>query len=592
MKKSITWVSALIVAIGVIPAISPASAALRVPKTTWPVCKSVNDNYCVEGVSVTTPRGRTYPLSWVQSGVATPNVPAGSAFSPIFSVDQEGFVVDNNWWVDSSQLAAITSPNAEFIDLSDIAFWEIPAVGANWDANTQQYDLYITQSQLTQLVQCEALDLAQPIELPLDECYSSALAVHIDNQVRAVIWFQDYAKSFNTAEIAKTGTFVNGATLAATKQQPVVGTRYDKATGKFAQLEPLVIPESLQSSVIINGSTIAGSDLSAPETGVALASVVDYGRALTGRWTLANWELAGLGNLGYEGLFVDAKAANEFVNHPLIDIIPTINKSDNKTYLATQAGNNKYATHLDSDVTVSVTLRVGEIQPGVTIAVGTDITIDFDNSQNISRMKVSGNPVTVPLAAKASDCSGETGVSKANVRQLQALIFLESENSGFGVDGVSGEMYVGSNGVCSLSTPVWSEESKSFSWQVAAPHFAPDGVTENYGFYKAVIPFGDAALLWGLVRPEDAVTALDVTIQTEAGGSTAALANISAKNNKIIIDVSGFQYSRPKIKIALKKGWKPSTSMAKKSTITCVMGKSVKKITAVKPRCPKGYKKK
>ena len=31
---------------------------------------------------------------------------------------------------------------------------------------------------------------------------------------------------------------------------------------------------------------------------------------------------------------------------------------------------------------------------------------------------------------------------------------------------------------------------------------------------------------------------------------------------------------------------------AKKMTITCVKGKVVKKVTAVKPVCPKGYKKK
>ena len=35
-----------------------------------------------------------------------------------------------------------------------------------------------------------------------------------------------------------------------------------------------------------------------------------------------------------------------------------------------------------------------------------------------------------------------------------------------------------------------------------------------------------------------------------------------------------------------------SVSTAKKSTITCVKGSSVKKVTAVKPKCPSGYKKK
>jgi hypothetical protein len=31
---------------------------------------------------------------------------------------------------------------------------------------------------------------------------------------------------------------------------------------------------------------------------------------------------------------------------------------------------------------------------------------------------------------------------------------------------------------------------------------------------------------------------------------------------------------------------------SKKSTITCVKGKTVKKVTAFKPKCPKGFKKK
>jgi hypothetical protein len=191
------------------------------------------------------------------------------------------------------------------------------------------------------------------------------------------------------------------------------------------------------------------------------------------------------------------------------------------------------------------------------------------------------------------ECTGETGVSKANVRQFQMIALAQNDDqTGFGVEGTSGDMYVGSNGVCGLSTPVWNNEAKEFTWQAAAPHFAPDGVTVNKGFYKAVIPVNDAKLLWGLENPNDAATALEVSVTTEAGGSSAALKSISVKNGKIIIDVSGFSYSRPKLKIAMKKGWKPSTAMLNKTTITCVMGKTVKKITAVKPSCPKGYKKK
>jgi len=35
-----------------------------------------------------------------------------------------------------------------------------------------------------------------------------------------------------------------------------------------------------------------------------------------------------------------------------------------------------------------------------------------------------------------------------------------------------------------------------------------------------------------------------------------------------------------------------ATTTAKKTIITCIKGKVVKKVTAVKPACPSGYKKK
>jgi hypothetical protein len=277
----------------------------------------------------------------------------------------------------------------------------------------------------------------------------------------------------------------------------------------------------------------------------------------------------------------------------MTDVVPVLTGADKKTNLAGQVGNKNYAASLDSDITISVKVRVGDMKTGVTVAIGTSITVDQVSTGEYNAITITGSPVTVPLASSVKDCSGETGISKANVRQFQMIALAQNDDqTGFGVEGTSGDMYVGSNGVCGLSTPVWNNEAKEFTWQAAAPHFAPDGVTVNKGFYKAVIPVNDAKLLWGLENPNDAVTALEVSVATEAGGSTAALKSVSVKNGKIIIDVSGFSYSRPKLKIALKKGWKPAATMLNKTTITCVMGKTVKKITAVKPSCPKGYIKK
>jgi hypothetical protein len=157
-------------------------------------------------------------------------------------------------------------------------------------------------------------------------------------------------------------------------------------------------------------------------------------------------------------------------------------------------------------------------------------------------------------------------------------------------------MYVGTNGVCSLSTPTWRDETKSFEWNAAAPHFAPDGITVNKGFYKAVIPTKDAELLWGLTNPRDAASALQVTVTTEEGGTSGAVSVISVKGGNIIIDVSGFEYSRPKLTIKMKKNYKPTKTNATtkktvaKKTITCVLGKTTKKVTGASPKCPTGYR--
>jgi len=334
----------------------------------------------------------------------------------------------------------------------------------------------------------------------------------------------------------------------------------------------------------------------APDASTNVAPPVEAGRALGGHWTTPLWNTLGLGQLGYDGLFVEAKAANEFTNNLFVDVLPTLTDANNKVTLASQPGTKGYAVNLDPDITIQVNVRTGDMKTGVTVAVGVDTTVQTQNRGDYTLVSVEGSAVTVPLAKDpAKDCTGEAGVAKANVRQFQTLIIPQNDQTGFGVDGTTGNLYVGSNGVCSLSTPTWDATNKAFTWEAAAPHFAPDGTTVNKGFYKAVIPFKDAALLWGLTNPADAATALKVSLTTEAGGTTAAIAVVSAKNNNIIIDVSGFNFSRPKLSITIKKGYKPSkakvTSLpAPKVTVTCALGASTKKITGTNPVCPKGFK--
>jgi hypothetical protein len=632
--------------------IAPSSAAtLRVPKTAFPACAVQNGVYCIESVTVTTAQGKVVPLQWVATGTAVPGQSAtnGISFAPVAKV-VKGIVKENGWWTTQYQRDALVADTTVFADVSSlVGTAEFPEIGARYDSATKTYDITKPVDAFSSIIDCWDSKTNTSSKQTFGNCYKGAVAAVNEAEVKFIFNYSTTALAATAAKDLDTSTWVDLKDLALQGQQPAINARYDATAKSFDKLMPLYTPVWVTNNSLINGWDVAGTPATlptivpvtpapaasasaasavtapapvdpnaAPATAVTAATSapdaqgvvpaplapneqtavmppVEAGRALTGRWTSPLWNTLGLGSIGYDGLFVDAKAANEFVNHVFIDVVPTLTATDNKVNLAGQPGNKIYAVSLDSDIVISVKVRTGDIKTGVTVAVGVDTTVTSTVGQEFTTLTVEGTAVTVPLAKTAADCAGETGVAKAMVRQFQTLIIAQNETSGFGVEGTTGNMYVGSNGVCSLSTPTWDPTAKSFSWTTAAPHFAPDGTTVNRGFYKAVIPFKDAALLWGLTNPADAATALTVSIATEAGGSSAAIAVVSAKNGNIIIDVSGFEYSKPRLTIKMKKGYKASNKKisslaAPKYTITCARGATTKKVKGTKPVCPKGYK--
>lgn len=554
--------------------IAPSSAAtLRVPKTAFPACAVQNGVYCIESVTVTTAQGKVVPLQWVANGVAVPGQSAtnGISFAPIAKV-VKGIVKENGWWTTQYQREALAADTTVFADISSlVGTAEFPEIGARYDSATKTYDITKPVDAFAAIIDCWDSKTNTSSKQAFSNCYKGAVAAVNEAEVKFIFNYSSAALAAAAAKDLDAATWVDLKDLAAQGQQPAVNARYDATKKTFDKLMPLYTPVWVTNNSLINGWDVAGTPATlptivpvapaptesasagsvaaapapvdpnaAPATAVAGATSapdaqgvvpaplapneqtavmppVEAGRALTGRWTSPLWNTLGLGSIGYDGLFVDAKAANEFVNHVFIDVVPTLTSAENKVTLAGQPGNKIYAVSLDSDIVISVKVRTGDIKTGVTVAVGVDTTVTSTVGQEFTTLTVEGTAVSVPLAKTAADCAGETGVAKAMVRQFQTLIIAQNDTSGFGVEGTSGNMYVGSNGVCSLSTPTWDPEAKSFSWTTAAPHFAPDGTTVNRGFYKAVIPFKDAALLWGLTNPADAATALTVSIATEAG---------------------------------------------------------------------------
>jgi hypothetical protein len=84
----------------------------------------------------------------------------------------------------------------------------------------------------------------------------------------------------------------------------------------------------------------------------------------------------------------------------------------------------------------------------------------------------------------------------------------------------------------------------------------------------------------------------EISITSDEGEKKVATTIVNEKNGWLYLSAKGFTFSSPTINVKLSQE-KVVTPVAKqKVTISCVKGKTTKKVTAVSPKCPAGYKKK
>jgi hypothetical protein len=139
-------------------------------------------------------------------------------------------------------------------------------------------------------------------------------------------------------------------------------------------------------------------------------------------------------------------------------------------------------------------------------------------------------------------------------------------------------------------------------YRVSGMHLMPDGKTPVLGTYDLVIRSDVARCLY---RFSTAPISASVSI---TGGSDAIIATtvVNEKNGWLKLAAYGFTFSEKTLQVKLSQevvveptptptATSTATTkpvVAKKITITCVKGKTSKKVIAVKPKCPTGFKKK
>ena len=164
--------------------------------------------------------------------------------------------------------------------------------------------------------------------------------------------------------------------------------------------------------------------------------------------------------------------------------------------------------------------------------------------------------------------------------------------------------------------PTFNSTDQTLDYKVVAPHYLPNGDVFK-GSYDLVIRSDVARCLYHFNNSPIKAT---VSVIDTSGVSQVATTVISEKDGWLSMRATGFTFSNPTIKVKLTQDApapaatpvatptpsataitepimapfvKPTAPASpKKTTITCIKGKLTKSVTAVKPTCPAGYKKK
>lgn len=168
--------------------------------------------------------------------------------------------------------------------------------------------------------------------------------------------------------------------------------------------------------------------------------------------------------------------------------------------------------------------------------------------------------------------------------------------------------------------PVYDKETGELVYSVASPHLKNNG-SLNVGFYEISIDQKLGQCLWG---KEFLKYQVSISVVSLDGIQKVTTSNVALRDGLITFRAAGFTYSANSIRVKMKdvgavspinseladfifgddrfpseaskaqtvitpmpKVLKPKTSI-----ITCIKGKLSKKVTAVNPKCPSGYRKK
>jgi hypothetical protein len=153
---------------------------------------------------------------------------------------------------------------------------------------------------------------------------------------------------------------------------------------------------------------------------------------------------------------------------------------------------------------------------------------------------------------------------------------------------------IGTNAaVYSDGPPKFDQAEQSLNYTVGASHLDTKGDLFK-GYYQLNLRSDVARCLYGF---GSAPIQAKIEVSSSDGTPSVATTVITEKDSWLKMTAAGFTFSTPKIKVKLSQEAEATPAASpkpfiQKRTISCVKGKASKNVTALKPKCPAGFKKK
>ena len=247
--------------------------------------------------------------------------------------------------------------------------------------------------------------------------------------------------------------------------------------------------------------------------------------------------------------------------------------------------------HLQLGVKFRVTVRTSWILPTVVVSKTDEtlVTVERLPQDGANRVTVEGTPYKTVGLGPGVDYKNDPNSRASWNDVIIKMQVLDGRYWRGGTYSKCAELpsLVVADNTWSPNSPTFSS-SNGLELNVSNPHYDTDGTTPLEGRYNGIVPFPTASCLWGKDLNSKSQFIAEV-IESSTGEKKAATTAVSVNAAELKISASGFTFSSPTIRV---KSVIPSATVSpKKITITCKKGKTIKKITSLKPKCAAGYKK-